>query len=76
MEGEECWVVGNADLLDISSVALTQPAQLSNVDELGRNRKYGTGHLCGARRPIGLICDRLRLLVNRSPRQRAAFSAS
>lgn len=44
-EEEGCWVVGNADLLDINSVALAQPAQLSIVEELGRNRKYRTGQV-------------------------------
>ncbi|CAB1458136.1 unnamed protein product [Pleuronectes platessa] len=37
--------------------------------------RHCSGCLCGARRPIGLIGDRLCSLVNRSPRQRAPLTA-
>ena len=45
------------------------------VTELVFYIRHRSGCLCGARRPIGLIGDRLRPLVNRSPRQRAPLTA-
>lgn len=37
MEGKESWE--NADLLDINSDALAQPAQLSSVEELRKKKQ-------------------------------------
>lgn len=42
MEGEECWVVGNADPLAINSDALAQPAQLSS-GRVGKKQEVQTG---------------------------------
>lgn len=50
MEGEDSWVVGNADLLNINIEALTQPAQHTCVEESKNKTKQevqnGTCDIC------------------------------